>query len=72
MSGAACWSSFHRSARALRSTTASSPTVGGIPDEVNGILRLFNTRRTLIQVIEESDFGDLEAMNIISKLYFEG
>ena len=43
-----------------------------IPDEVNGILRLFNGRRSLLQVVEDSNFGDLEAMNIISKLYFEG
>ncbi|MEW5850288.1 MAG: DUF4388 domain-containing protein, partial [Myxococcota bacterium] len=43
-----------------------------IPDEVNGILRLFDGRRTLMQVVDESEFGDLEALNIISKLYFEG
>ena len=43
-----------------------------IPDEVNGILRLFNGKRSLLDVIEESEFGDLEAMNVISKLYFEG
>ena len=43
-----------------------------IPDEVNGILKLFDGERELIAVIEDSDFGDLEAMNVISKLYFEG
>ncbi|MCK5688492.1 response regulator [Myxococcota bacterium] len=43
-----------------------------IPDEVNGILKLFDGLRTLLQVVEESEFGALEAMNIISKLYFEG
>lgn len=43
-----------------------------IPDEVNGILKLFDSERTLLQVVEDSEFGDLEAMNIISKLYFEG
>jgi DNA-binding response OmpR family regulator len=43
-----------------------------IPDEVNGILRLFDGQRTLMQVVDESTFGDLEALNIISKLYFEG
>lgn len=43
-----------------------------IPDEVNGILKLFDGQRMLIDVIDESDFGDLEAMNVISKLYFEG
>lgn len=43
-----------------------------IPDEVNGILRLFDGRRTLLDVVETSSFGDLEALNIVSKLYFEG
>jgi CheY-like chemotaxis protein len=43
-----------------------------IPDEINGILRLFDGRRTLIEVVDESDFGDLEALEIASKLYFEG
>jgi CheY-like chemotaxis protein/tetratricopeptide (TPR) repeat protein len=43
-----------------------------IPDEVNGILRVMDGRRTLLQVIDDSDFGDLEALEIISKLYFEG
>jgi CheY-like chemotaxis protein/tetratricopeptide (TPR) repeat protein len=43
-----------------------------IPDEINGILRLFDGRRTLMQVVDDCDFGDLEALNIISKLYFEG
>jgi CheY-like chemotaxis protein/tetratricopeptide (TPR) repeat protein len=43
-----------------------------IPDEANAILRLLDGTRTLLRVIDESDFGDLEAMNFISKLYFEG
>jgi CheY-like chemotaxis protein len=43
-----------------------------IPDEINGILRLFDGRRSLMQVVDDCDFGDLEALNIISKLYFEG
>ncbi len=43
-----------------------------IPDEINSILRLFDGVRTLIQVVDGSDFDDLEALNIISKLYFEG
>jgi CheY-like chemotaxis protein len=43
-----------------------------IPDEVNGMLRLFDGRRTLMQVVDDSEFSDLEALNIISKLYFEG
>jgi DNA-binding response OmpR family regulator len=43
-----------------------------IPDEINGLLRLFDGRRTLLQVVDDSDFGDLEALEIASKLYFEG
>jgi len=43
-----------------------------IPDEVNGILRLFDGQRTLEVVVDESDFEDLAALGIISKLYFEG
>jgi len=43
-----------------------------IPDEVNGVLRLFDGRRALLDVVDESDFGDLEALEVVSKLYFEG
>ncbi|HEY1126982.1 MAG TPA: response regulator, partial [Actinomycetota bacterium] len=43
-----------------------------IPDEVNTILRLFDGRRTLLQVVDDSEFGNLEALSVISKLYFEG
>jgi len=43
-----------------------------IPDEINALLRLFDGRRTLIEVVDETDFGDLEALEIASKLYFEG
>ncbi len=43
-----------------------------IPDEINGILRLFDGHRSLLDVVDESDFGDLEALEIASKLYFEG
>jgi CheY-like chemotaxis protein len=43
-----------------------------IPDEINGILRLFDGRRTLMQVVDDCDFSDLEALNVVSKLYFEG
>jgi CheY-like chemotaxis protein len=43
-----------------------------IPDEINGLLRLFDGRRTLQRVVEDSEFEDLAALGIISKLYFEG
>ncbi len=42
-----------------------------IPDEINSILRLFDGRRSLLQVVEDCDFGDLEALTVLSKLYFE-
>ncbi|HEY6561104.1 MAG TPA: response regulator [Polyangiaceae bacterium] len=43
-----------------------------IPDELNGILRLFDGRRTLIDVVDDSPFEDLSTLSTISKLYFEG
>jgi hypothetical protein len=43
-----------------------------IPDEVNGLLRLFDGKRSLSRVVDDSDFEDLAALGIISKLYFEG
>ena len=43
-----------------------------IPDELNGILRLFDGQRSLIQVVDESPFEDLSTLSTISKLYFEG
>ena len=43
-----------------------------IPDEVNGLLRLFDGKRTLSRVVDDSEFEDLAALGIISKLYFEG
>ena len=43
-----------------------------IPDELNGILRLFNSRRTLMHVVDASPFEDLSTLATISKLYFEG
>src|SRR5262245_10387844 len=46
--------------------------LGELPDEVNGILRLFDGRRTLLQVIEDCDFPDLEALTIIGKLHGDG
>ncbi|MFN0063484.1 MAG: response regulator [Myxococcaceae bacterium] len=43
-----------------------------IPDEVNGILRLFDGTRSLQRAVEDSSFDDLAALGIVSKLYFEG
>ena len=49
-----------------------SDRLAEIPDEVNGLLRLFDGRRNLSKVVDDSDFEDLAALGIISKLYFEG
>ena len=43
-----------------------------IPDELNGILRLLDGRRTLLQVVDESPFEDLSTLSTITKLFFEG
>ena len=43
-----------------------------IPDELNGILRLFDGRRTLMEVVDDSPFEDLSTLSTISKLFFEG
>lgn len=43
-----------------------------IPDEVNGLLRLFDGRRSLAKVVDDSDSEDLATLGVISKLYFEG
>jgi DNA-binding response OmpR family regulator len=43
-----------------------------IPDDVNVLLRLFDGRRTLDQVVEEADYDDLAAAGVLSKLFFEG
>src|SRR6185436_2505955 len=46
--------------------------LGEVPDDNNRILRLFDGKRTLLEVIDASDFGDLECLQAISRLYFEG
>lgn len=43
-----------------------------IPDELNGVLRLFDGTRTLMDVVDESPFEDLSTLSTITKLYFEG
>jgi CheY-like chemotaxis protein len=45
--------------------------LGDIPDDNNLILRLIDGKRTLLEVIDASDVGDLECLQAISKLYFE-
>ena len=43
-----------------------------LPDELNTLLRLFDGRRTLMEIIDAAEHGDLETLEVISKLYFEG
>jgi CheY-like chemotaxis protein len=42
-----------------------------IPDEVNGVLRLFDGQRTFILVIDDCGLADLDALAVIGKLYRE-
>jgi CheY-like chemotaxis protein len=46
--------------------------LGEIPDDNNRILRLVDGKRTLLEVIDASDFGDLECLQTIARLFFEG
>lgn len=43
-----------------------------IPDELNGILRLFDGHRSVMEVVDDSPFEDLSSLSTVSKLYFEG
>jgi CheY-like chemotaxis protein len=46
--------------------------LGEVPDDNNRILRLIDGKRSLLEVIDASDVGDLECLQAISRLYFEG
>jgi DNA-binding response OmpR family regulator len=46
--------------------------LGEIQDEHNTILRLFDGRRSVLEVIDACDYGDLESLEVIARLYFEG
>jgi CheY-like chemotaxis protein len=43
-----------------------------LPDELNLLLRLFDGRRTLMDIIDQTRHGDLESLELIAKLFFEG
>lgn len=45
--------------------------LGDVPDDNNKILRLIDGKRTLLEVIDASDFGDLECLQAVSRLFFE-
>jgi DNA-binding response OmpR family regulator len=49
-----------------------SERLSEIPDEVNQVLRLFDGKRSLQQVVDDCDLPDLDTLQLISKLYFEG
>ncbi len=46
--------------------------LGDIPDDHNALLKLLDGRRTLLEVIDASNVGDLETLMAVSRLYFEG
>ena len=46
--------------------------LGDVPDDNNPILRMFDGKRSLLEVIDASDVGDLECLQTIARLYFEG
>lgn len=43
-----------------------------IPDEINGILKYIDGRRSLVQILDAVAEDDLETLTAITKLYFEG
>ena len=43
-----------------------------LPDEMNGILRLCDGTRNLLAVVDDSEYPDLEALTIVSKLFGQG
>jgi CheY-like chemotaxis protein len=52
-------------------TSELAARLGDVPDDNNRILRLVDGKRTLLEVIDASDVGDLECLQAISRLYFE-
>ena len=46
--------------------------LGDVPDENNTILKLMDGRRSLHEVIDACSVGDLECLQAVSRLYFEG
>ena len=48
-----------------------SDRLAEIPDDVNGILKLFDGRRTLAQVLEQADQDGVAAAKVLAKLWSE-
>lgn len=42
------------------------------PDKAGQLLQLFDGRRTILEVVDQSGLDDLAALNIISRMYFQG
>jgi CheY-like chemotaxis protein len=51
---------------------ALAERLGEIPDELNGLMRHFDGKRDLMGVVDAGTLGDLEALVVITKLFFEG
>ena len=43
-----------------------------LPDDINRVLRQFDSKRSVLQIVDRTDQDDLETLTVISKLYFEG
>jgi DNA-binding response OmpR family regulator len=46
--------------------------LGGLPDAYNRVLRLIDGKRSLMELVESCDLGDLECLQVVVRLYFEG
>ena len=53
-------------------TSELAERLADLPDEVNAVIRMFDGQRTLMEVIDTSGHGDLECLEVISRLFFEG
>jgi CheY-like chemotaxis protein len=46
--------------------------IGELPDEANGLLRLIDGRRSIMQLVDDWGVGDLPALEVIARMYFQG
>jgi CheY-like chemotaxis protein len=46
--------------------------LGEIPDESNSVLRAIDGRKTIMEIVDAAQIGDLECLQVIARLYFEG
>ncbi len=53
-------------------TAELASRLGEVPDSNNPILRLIDGKRSLLEVIDGSALGELECLQVITRLYFEG